>query len=92
MSLNAGISAPVWDLLDRGGKRWRPALCVMIAEAFGKSIDDIGEIAGLCEIAHNGTLVLDDIEDGRYGRIDLKKTNLEYRIYYLIIINFPYLI
>jgi geranylgeranyl pyrophosphate synthase len=37
----------------------------MIAEAFGKNINDVGEIAGLCEIAHNGTLVLDDIEDGR---------------------------
>lgn len=37
LSLTKSISEPVWDLLDRGGKRWRPILCVLIAEAFGKT-------------------------------------------------------
>ncbi|MCW4031583.1 MAG: hypothetical protein NWE80_04380, partial [Candidatus Bathyarchaeota archaeon] len=25
-ALNKGIAEPVWDILDRGGKRWRPVL------------------------------------------------------------------
>jgi len=55
------ISKPVWDLLDRGGKRWRPALCMMIGEAFGQK--DIIDIAMMIEVIHNGSLVVDDIED-----------------------------
>jgi len=34
-----------------------------MAEIFGKTLDDIEEIASLCEIVHNGSLIVDDIED-----------------------------
>eukprot|EP01129_Flabellula_baltica_P014157 TRINITY_DN6722_c0_g1_i1.p1 TRINITY_DN6722_c0_g1~~TRINITY_DN6722_c0_g1_i1.p1 ORF type:complete len:355 (-),score=96.89 TRINITY_DN6722_c0_g1_i1:1018-2082(-) len=54
---------PVWDLLDRGGKRWRPIFCVLLAEVLGGSIDTVAPVAYLCEIVHNGSLVIDDIED-----------------------------
>jgi len=30
-SLTKSLSEPIWDLLDRGGKRWRPVLCMLIA-------------------------------------------------------------
>lgn len=30
-SLTKTFSQPIWDLLDRGGKRWRPVLCMLIA-------------------------------------------------------------
>jgi len=30
-SLTKTFSLPIWDLLDRGGKRWRPVLCMLIA-------------------------------------------------------------
>jgi hypothetical protein len=30
-AINEGILTPVYDLLDRGGKRWRPALGMMFA-------------------------------------------------------------
>lgn len=36
-----------------------------VAEAFGKNWVEVAEIAGLCEIVHNGTLMIDDIEDNR---------------------------
>ena len=26
-SLSKSISDPIWELLDRGGKRWRPYMC-----------------------------------------------------------------
>jgi len=54
---------PLWDLLDRGGKRWRPVLVALIAEIFNKDIEDILPVAFLCEIVHNGSLIIDDIED-----------------------------
>ena len=30
-SLSKSLSNPIYDLLDRGGKRWRPILCMLIA-------------------------------------------------------------
>ena len=63
-SLTLGLSNPIWDLLDRGGKRWRPILAFIIAEIKHKSVKDVIEIAALSEMIHNGTLVVDDIEDG----------------------------
>lgn len=78
--MNTGISDPIWNLLNRGGKRWRPILCVMLAECYGKSIEDIGEIAALCEIVHNGTLIVDDIEDSSEVRRGDKCVHLIYGI------------
>lgn len=64
-SLTKSLSDPIWDLLDRGGKRWRPILCMLIAELYGHKREEVYDIAALCEIIHNGTLVIDDIEDSR---------------------------
>jgi len=57
------ISDPVWDLLDRGGKRWRPALFLMIIDVLGKDSKDFLEFSIIPEIIHNATLIIDDIED-----------------------------
>jgi geranylgeranyl pyrophosphate synthase len=70
----------MYDLIDRGGKRWRPALCFFVAEAFGYDIDLIMEIAAFCEIVHNATLVIDDIEDDSQVRRDKKCVHLLYGI------------
>ncbi|HTX72131.1 MAG TPA: polyprenyl synthetase family protein [Rectinemataceae bacterium] len=61
--LRDSLNAPALDLIRRGGKRWRPLLLASAARAFGR---DDGAIAltPLIEIAHNGTLIVDDIEDG----------------------------
>lgn len=61
--LNKAIADPVWDMLDRGGKRWRPALFLIICEALGKKGDWCLDFAIIPEVIHNGTLVVDDIED-----------------------------
>jgi geranylgeranyl pyrophosphate synthase len=66
--LTKGLSEPIWDLLDRGGKRWRPVLCMIIAELFNRKRSEVYEIAALCEIIHNGTLMIDDIEDSSQVR------------------------
>ena len=62
-ALNKAITAPIWEFLDRGGKRWRPSLFLMICEALGKNPEDYLEYAIIPEVIHNGTLMVDDIED-----------------------------
>ncbi|MEM1506849.1 MAG: polyprenyl synthetase family protein [Candidatus Bathyarchaeia archaeon] len=63
-ALNKAVSAPLWDFLDRGGKRWRPALFLLIYEALGGSdMEDALDFAIIPEVIHNGTLIADDIED-----------------------------
>lgn len=62
-TLNKAIAAPVWDMLDRGGKRWRPAMFLLIIEALGKKPHDFIDFSIIPEVVHNGTLMIDDIED-----------------------------
>jgi geranylgeranyl pyrophosphate synthase len=61
--LNRAIAEPIWDMLDRGGKRWRPALFLLICEALGGDSDNCLDFSIIPEVIHNGTLVIDDIED-----------------------------
>src|SRR3989344_2914946 len=62
-SITQSISTPIWDLLDRGGKRWRPGLTLIIIEALGKNPKKFLDFASISEVVHNGTLMVDDIED-----------------------------
>lgn len=64
---------PARDLLLRGGKRWRPLLMVLTAEAFGgeRSAKRAYGLTPVVEFPHTGSLIIDDIEDGsdwRRGR------------------------
>ena len=54
---------PIWELLDRGGKRFRPALTFLFCEAVGGRARKALSVAAAVEILHNMTLVHDDIED-----------------------------
>jgi geranylgeranyl diphosphate synthase, type I len=62
-ALNKGVAEPIWEILDRGGKRWRPALFLLICEALGKNSEDCSDFAIIPEVVHNGTLIVDDLED-----------------------------
>jgi geranylgeranyl pyrophosphate synthase len=62
-TLNKAIAEPIWEFLDRGGKRWRPSLFLLICEALGKNPEDFADFAIIPEVIHNGTLMVDDIED-----------------------------
>jgi len=61
--INKVIFEPIWELLDRGGKRWRSTLLLLVAEALGKKVEDVIDFVVITEIIHNGTLIIDDIED-----------------------------
>ncbi|HNZ61091.1 MAG TPA: polyprenyl synthetase family protein [Methanofastidiosum sp.] len=75
-ALNYGISKPLWDFLGYGGKRWRPVLFLLVSEALGADMNKISDFLVIPEIAHNGTIVVDDIEDSaelRRGKPALHK-------------------
>ena len=62
-ALNKTIAKPFWEFLDRGGKRWRPALFLLICEALGVDSKEFLDFAVIPEVIHNGTLIADDVED-----------------------------
>jgi geranylgeranyl pyrophosphate synthase len=62
-AINKALAEPIWEFLDRGGKRWRPTLFLLICEALGKNPEDYVDYAIIPEVVHNGTLMIDDIED-----------------------------
>lgn len=56
---------PAYALLSSGGKRWRPVLMQLCSQLMGKPLTDcVVELSVLPELVHNGTLMVDDIEDG----------------------------
>jgi len=79
-SATHAISEPMWDILDRGGKRWRPVLLFLVAEALGASVDKIKDLVVICEVVHNGTLAVDDIEDDSEVRRGKKCLHLIYGV------------
>lgn len=62
-ALTKAISEPVWDFLTRGGKRWRPMLMLLCCESVGGKPSAILPFTVIPELLHNGSLIIDDIED-----------------------------
>jgi geranylgeranyl diphosphate synthase type 3 len=68
-SIQKSVNDPMWDMLDRGGKRWRPFLGLMIAKYLNIEIEDFNQnknlykILGAIEVIHNATLMIDDVVD-----------------------------
>ncbi|MFO0756794.1 MAG: polyprenyl synthetase family protein [Byssovorax sp.] len=53
----------VADYPKRGGRSFRPSLCIATARAFGCTMDDVVGTAASIEMLHNAMLIHDDIED-----------------------------
>ncbi|MBI2011148.1 polyprenyl synthetase family protein [Candidatus Daviesbacteria bacterium] len=79
-ALNKVLTKPIWDLLDRGGKRWRPIFFLILLEALGKNPDDFLDFASLIELIHNGSLIVDDIEDSSDERRGARSIHLSYGV------------
>jgi len=62
-AVNKAIAEPAWEFLDRGGKRWRPSLFLLVCEALGAEPEKLLDFAIIPEVIHNGTLMIDDVED-----------------------------
>ena len=64
------LSPPIWHHMDTGGKRIRPALCLLTCEALGGRRDDALPFAAGVELLHNMLLLHDDVADGDEVRRD----------------------
>ena len=50
-------------LVGSGGKRIRPAICILVAKALGYSGNDLIKLATSIELLHTATLIHDDVVD-----------------------------
>jgi len=64
------LAEPIWYHLQTGGKRIRPALCLITCEALGGSSEQALHFAAGVELMHNMFLIHDDIADGDEIRRD----------------------
>lgn len=77
-ALNETLNIPIRDFILRGGKRLRPVLFLTLLQGF--DVEDFMQhidVAYAIELTHNGTLVIDDVEDDselRRGKPTLHKT------------------
>lgn len=61
--LERRVAAPVWQLADRGGGRWRPAIAREAFLACGGEPPPPDAVIEATELLHTGSLVIDDIQD-----------------------------
>ncbi|OKI00377.1 hypothetical protein A6A06_22560 [Streptomyces sp. CB02923] len=69
--LHAALTEPVRYLVGAGGGRWRPGLMMAVIEVLGGDSEHFGPLVASMELAHTGSLMVDDVEDGaslRRGR------------------------
>jgi geranylgeranyl diphosphate synthase type I len=66
--LGRRLNEPVWNLVDRGGKRWRPVVSRLSFMATGGREPVPEEAFQAVELLHVGSLIIDDIEDAAAER------------------------
>ncbi len=80
-ALNKAVFEPMWDFLKVGGKRWRPVLFLLLIEALGgKDADRYINYSIIPELVHNGTLVIDDIEDDSPTRRGMPAAHIKHGV------------
>ena len=79
-TLTKAMAEPIWEFLDRGGKRWRPALTILSCESVGGTKEQALRFTPLVELIHNGTLLSDDVEDNSTMRRGKPCTHILYGI------------
>lgn len=78
---SAGISQPMWDLISRKGKRWRPGFCGLLLESLGTSSSGYEDLLFvLPELLHTAALIIDDIEDASPIRRGQESIHLRYGV------------
>lgn len=73
------LSKPVWDLLARGGKHWRPIFGILLLEALGIEAGPFETaLSVIPELEHNASVIIDDIEDASQTRRGDQTIHLKY--------------
>jgi geranylgeranyl diphosphate synthase type I len=58
------IAGPAWDLMNRGGKHYRPVFATLLLHTLGVAPEPYFDlICTIPELNHTGALIIDDIED-----------------------------
>ncbi|MFH9607457.1 polyprenyl synthetase family protein [Streptomyces sp. NPDC017448] len=69
--IHRSLVAPVREVMEAGGRRWRPAIGGQVVSVLGGDRARFALVLAAMEIAHTGSLIVDDVEDGaalRRGR------------------------
>ncbi len=74
------VSAPVWSLVDRGGKRWRTMIGRLAYRVAGGAEPAPEAVFEVPELLHNASLVVDDIEDAATERRGGAPAHLRYGV------------
>jgi geranylgeranyl pyrophosphate synthase/predicted secreted hydrolase len=78
---SAMISRPLWDLIDRGGKHWRPIFGILLLDAMGVNPGPYESLITITtEILHDAALIIDDIQDHAQNRRGKECIHLRYGI------------
>jgi geranylgeranyl pyrophosphate synthase len=72
------LTEPVWYHLEGGGKRIRPAICILTCQRLGGEAEQAVPFAAAVEILHNMLLIHDDLEDGDTMRRDRETVWVRY--------------
>ena len=74
------LAEPAIDLVRRGGKRWRPLLMVLVAEALcgSEAAERAYPLVPVVELPHTGSLIIDDIEDSAEMRRGKEAAHIRY--------------
>jgi len=76
---NVLLATPIWDLLDRKGKRWRPVFGLLMLEALGVASQEYEALLSvMLELHHTGSLIIDDIQDSSQLRRGEECIHLRY--------------
>ena len=79
MDFYDNINKPSIDLVRRGGKRWRPMMMLLFCELESGG-QQVLPLTPLVELPHNGSLMIDDIEDNADLRRGKEAVHLTYGI------------
>jgi geranylgeranyl pyrophosphate synthase len=74
------VSEAFWHHMGTGGKRIRPALCILTCEALGGEAEAAVPFATAVEVLHNMFLLHDDVEDGDTVRRDAPTVWVKYGV------------
>jgi len=73
------LSEPIWDLMSRRGKKWRPAFARNLLSALETDPQPYEELLyALTELNHTASLIIDDIEDNSTIRRGEETIHLRY--------------
>ncbi len=63
-SYTSTLARPLWDLMDRDGKRWRAVFSFLLSDALGRDPKPLLDVVFvLPELLHSASLIIDDIQD-----------------------------